>query len=272
MVRFPRILLKLLRRFYVKIDRTFNRPGNERKCYICGRTFNRFTKYHNGTRNMSEFRSRLDGVGSDIDNFGCMYCGSHDRERHLYMFFDKLKLWDTIKNSRVIHFAPEKNLTGKIKGLEPKEYVLADIRSCNNQIQEVDIINIPFGDSVFDFVICNHVLEHVKEYKTALKEIHRILSPGGIAILQTPYSKLLKTNFEDENISTDDLRCFFYGQKDHCRIFSEDNLFTDLKGSGFELRIIKHSDHFNEHESQYYGINKKEDLIMLRKPNDSLLV
>lgn len=254
-----------LKRIYTRIDRVFNRLGNKRKCYICGKTFNRFSKYDAGAENVLEFRRRLDGVGSDIDNFGCMYCGSHDRERHLYMFFDKLKLWDTIKNSRVLHFAPEKNLTDRIKSLEPKEYVPADICPHNSQIQRVDIVDIQFGNSVFDFIICNHVLEHVKEYKIALKEIYRILSNGGTAIMQTPYSRLLKANFEDENINTDDLRCFFYGQKDHCRIFSEENLFGDLRDSGFKLNVIKHSNYFSDCESEYYGVNKKENLIMLRK-------
>lgn len=259
---------RFLLRVYMKIDRYINRLGRKRKCYICGKTFGHFTKYRNGTRKIPDFLRRLVIVGSDIDNFGCQYCGSHDRERHLCMFFDRLNLWKKIRNSRIIHFAPEKNLTSKIRSMEPKQYVLADIYPNNDQVQQIDIVDVPFGDSAFDFIICNHVLEHVKEYKSALKEIYRILSPGGIGVLQTPYSKLLKSNFEDENINTNELRSYFYGQEDHCRVFSEDNLFTDLRDSGLELRMVKHSDHFNDQESQYYGVNKKEDLIMVRKPND----
>src|SRR5690348_6053886 len=71
-----------------------NKSGSKRKCYICQHTFNHFTPYRGGWKNIPKFRILLQTVGSDVDNFYCIYCGSSDRERHLFMFFDKLKLWN----------------------------------------------------------------------------------------------------------------------------------------------------------------------------------
>ena len=90
---------------------------------------------------------------------------------------------------------------------------------------------------------------------------------NGIAILQTPYSKLLKKNFEDCNLVTDEIRLYFYGREDHVRIFSEENLFNDLKDVGFKLNIIRNNKLFSNIECKYFGVNPKEDLIMVIKPN-----
>jgi ubiquinone/menaquinone biosynthesis C-methylase UbiE len=41
-------------------------------------------------------------------------------------------------------------------------------------------------DGSFDIVVASHVLEHVKEDDAALREVARVLSPGGIAVLPVP--------------------------------------------------------------------------------------
>jgi ubiquinone/menaquinone biosynthesis C-methylase UbiE len=43
-----------------------------------------------------------------------------------------------------------------------------------------------FSDNFFDFIVSSDVIEHVKEPKRMLKEIKRVLKPGGIAVLGTP--------------------------------------------------------------------------------------
>jgi 2-polyprenyl-3-methyl-5-hydroxy-6-metoxy-1,4-benzoquinol methylase len=43
-----------------------------------------------------------------------------------------------------------------------------------------------FPDASFDTVILNHVLEHVPSPSATLREIYRLLAPGGILLLHTP--------------------------------------------------------------------------------------
>jgi predicted SAM-dependent methyltransferase len=51
---------------------------------------------------------------------------------------------------------------------------------------ESDITAIPVPDESFDVVLCTEVLEHVPEPSSALKEMARILRPGGRALLTVP--------------------------------------------------------------------------------------
>jgi len=39
--------------------------------------------------------------------------------------------------------------------------------------------SLPFESDSFDLIICSEVLEHLHEYNDAIKEIHRVLKPGG---------------------------------------------------------------------------------------------
>jgi len=47
--------------------------------------------------------------------------------------------------------------------------------------------SIPTSDAAFDSALCTAVLEHLEEPERALKECHRILKPGGIAIYSVPF-------------------------------------------------------------------------------------
>lgn len=248
------------------VEKISNSFGNKRECYICGRRFSRFSKYGRGSRGTSELLRRLDMIGSDVDNFGCMYCNSHDRERHLFMFFDKLQLWGRLRNARVLHFAPETNLSKRIAACEPMQYVRADLYSDEAGIERIDATSIPFDGNTFDFLIANHILEHIPNYLAAVGEFYRILKPGGVGILQTPYSRLLKRNFEENNINTDELRLFFYGEKDHLRTFSEHGLKQDIEQSGLRLKVIRHDEYFDDASSYLYGVNRDEDLLYVHKP------
>jgi len=54
-----------------------------------------------------------------------------------------------------------------------------------------DIKNIPVPDSSFDFILCTEVLEHVPEPILAVREMARILRPGGKLLLTAPLGSFL---------------------------------------------------------------------------------
>lgn len=239
--------------------------GSSKCCYICRKTFRSFIPFHGGYASIPPFFRELDVIGSDVDNFACPYCGCHDRERHLCMYLDKLNLWSRLTGSSVIHFAREEKLAQRISSQNPALYVKADLIPCSSDIEKIDITAIPRPNESFDFLICNHVLEHVHDDRRALGEIFRVLKPGGHAILQTPFSFFLSKTFCDASINTDALRLRYYGQEDHVRLYGRD-LFTRIEGSGLRLRVHTHTQWLSEFDASIYGVNLKEDLILAVKP------
>jgi len=253
-----RRLLKIIKRKPDFLEQ--NKKKKLKECYICGEQFENFYKYRINNENSGAI-SYFNIVGSDTENFGCYYCNCNDRDRHLFMFFDKLFFWDKFRNARVLHFAPEHPLSQKIKQLLPAEYIKCDLFP-KEDWRKINITSIDFEDDYFDILICNHVIEHVHDHLLALKEISRVLKKNGVAILQTPYSELLFNHFEDPNINTDDLRLSFYGQEDHVRIISKRQFYTELS-QFFTLNTIKNHVFFSNEECIKYGVNKNEDLVMV---------
>jgi len=54
----------------------------------------------------------------------------------------------------------------------------------------IDGYSLPFSNAVFDVVTCFQVIEHVLETNHLMKEISRVLKPGGCAVFTTPNSKI----------------------------------------------------------------------------------
>lgn len=54
------------------------------------------------------------------------------------------------------------------------------------KIQQGDIASLPIPDGFFDVITCTEVLEHVIDYESVIKELRRILKPGGYLILTFP--------------------------------------------------------------------------------------
>jgi ubiquinone/menaquinone biosynthesis C-methylase UbiE len=57
--------------------------------------------------------------------------------------------------------------------------------------QKVDIANLnhdplPYANATFDVVTATEVIEHLEDYRRVLREIYRVLKPGGVCILSTP--------------------------------------------------------------------------------------
>lgn len=45
--------------------------------------------------------------------------------------------------------------------------------------RRADLADLPFADGTFDATVCNIVLQDVRRYREAIREIHRVLRPGG---------------------------------------------------------------------------------------------
>lgn len=170
----------------------------------------------------------------------CPKCRSHERHRALWLYFKENE--NLLKEgNKFLHFAPEPQFYELFKG-RGMEYHRADISKENWMIDEIiDIQNIPYDDDYFDLIYCSHILEHVPDDRKAMKELYRVLKPGGTALILVPINGIAfelpydeNKTLEDERINTDELREKYYGQFDHLRLYGKD--FKErLIESGFEI-------------------------------------
>ena len=49
-----------------------------------------------------------------------------------------------------------------------------------------DATQMPFPDASFDKVLCSEVIEHIPDADAAVREIRRVLKPGGMLVISTP--------------------------------------------------------------------------------------
>lgn len=58
------------------------------------------------------------------------------------------------------------------------------IKDVTLQVGDATCLNFP--DAIFDKVLCSEVIEHIPDALQALREIHRVLKPGGNLVISTP--------------------------------------------------------------------------------------
>lgn len=83
----------------------------------------------------------------------------------------------------------------------------------------IDIQHTGLPDQSYDIIVCNHVLEHVDDFRQALKEMYRILRPGGSFICSFPMDPNVELLDEDLSVRTEAERIRRFGQNDHQRVF-----------------------------------------------------
>ena len=102
---------------------------------------------------------------------------------------------------------------------------------------ELDIQDTGLPEESYDMIICNHVLEHVEDFRLALREVHRILRPNGLLICSFPMDPKVELLDEEEEPLSAAERIKRFGQNDHRRVFGmeADQFLTE---AGFSVEII----------------------------------
>ena len=78
----------------------------------------------------------------------------------------------------------------------PEQVLRAQKRNLNAKISTGDITNIKYPSDMFDAIFVFTVLHHIPDYPVALKEISRILKPGGVLLIDELNKRSI--NFFDE--------------------------------------------------------------------------
>ncbi|MGB0788636.1 MAG: class I SAM-dependent methyltransferase, partial [Marinirhabdus sp.] len=81
-------------------------------------------------------------------------------------------------NHKLLHFAPEQAFYKRFKKLKNIHYTTTDLNSPLAHVK-ADICDLPFKNNTYDYIFCNHVLEHIPNHIKAMEELYRVLKPGG---------------------------------------------------------------------------------------------
>ena len=187
---------------------------------------------------------------------------SLERHRLLWLYLNNETNFFS-KTLKVLHIAPEQCFYNLFKNLKNINYTTFDLNSPLADIKG-DICNLPFKENSFDFILCNHVLEHINDDKKAMKELYRVLNKNGTAILQVPINQKSSKTFEDSSIVDKKERIEKFGQYDHIRLYGLD-YFKKLESFGFKVDQLKYSKEFTESEIIKYGLIKDEIIPVCKK-------
>ena len=180
-------------------------------------------------------------------------------------------LWLYLKNEtsffkaklKVLHFAPESALMNQFKKLKNLSYDTIDLNSPIADIK-ADICDLPFLDNSYDFILCNHVLEHIIDDNKAMKELYRVLKKNGIGIFQVPIDYNRDTTFEDFSVTNKKERNKLFGQYDHVRIYGLD-FFDRLQKAGFSVERCEYTSKLSKEDIIKFCLPKKEIIPICRK-------
>ena len=258
MDRLIKLALNLFpRKFLIRVSylfRWFSRflyRGNNVECPVCGSHYRKFLGY---------------GYHTIRKNALCPKCMSLERHRLQWLYLENKTGFFT-DSLKVLHVAPEQPFLERFRKLKNLDYTTADLESPIADVK-CDIQELPFGENIFDAVICNHVLEHVDDDTRAMSEILRVLKPGGFALLSVPLDFSLQKTYENTEITTAKGRAEHFKQYDHQRLYGLDYP-ERLRTVGFQMNEKNYLEELSDAEKQRYALPTQEFMYGYRKPESA---
>jgi SAM-dependent methyltransferase len=106
-----------------------------------------------------------------------------------------------------------------------------DQRRC--LISRADVVSLPFKEGAFDAVICSEVLEHIPDNRKAVRELVRVLKPGGELVVSVP-------RYLPERICWALSEAYHNEPGGHIRIYRRKELQALLEAAGVACRAIRY--------------------------------
>lgn len=234
--------------------------GSRLECPFCRWHFRRFRPAGFDYPVLKE--KQVVGASYHFDDV-CPRCLSNARERLAYLYLQSRTDLFTAP-LQLLHIAPEPNIARALSAQANLKYVTADLFE-PNVMTRFDVMNLPFADNTLDALICNHVLEHVSDDRAAMAELHRVLQPGGWALLQVPIALALDKTIEDATVKTEADRIRVFGQSDHVRLYNAVDYVERLQATGFSVSVINYASELGQDATIKYALVPEEQIFVCTK-------
>lgn len=173
----------------------------------------------------------------NLEFYSCSACGACDRDR-LYALYLQQRLDAASPPLALLDVAPAPALQQFLSGFPAVQIRTADLYMADVD-DRVDLMDMhQYRDAQFDVFICSHVLEHVPDDRRAMKELHRVLKPGGFGIAMVPIHLGLSEISENPAIEDEGDRWKYFGQNDHVRLYSKQGFIERLEATGFRVEQL----------------------------------
>jgi len=193
-------------------------------------------------------------TGPGYDERGTLCPGCAGLDRHRSMLAVLLACTDFFgKDSRILEVAPMRGFQVLCSSQPGVNYTSFD--PYRSAMEQGDITRMRFADGEADFFLCFHVLEHVPDEDAALREVARVVRPGGIAVFQVPMDWDAETTIEFKGPNWRDAG--------HVRQYGRD--FADiLRAYGFEPEAVSASEIVDHDERVRFGLSD-EPIFLARR-------
>ena len=213
--------------------------GTSHSCPVCGvglRAFKPMWKsYGRNIERYGYIHRHAEMETFNLAAMTCPKCDATDRERLMAIYLDEV--WPSLpqdKPIRLVDFAPAYPLSQKIKQYPGIAYRSADLMRRDVQ-DSIDLTNIAYLDESVDVFICSHVLEHIPDDRKAMRELRRILRPGGFGLMLVPLVIGVDETTEEQGETSIEYRWKHFGMGDHVRQYGRRDFVDRLTASGFKV-------------------------------------
>jgi SAM-dependent methyltransferase len=161
-----------------------------------------------------------------------------------------------LRAGAIVEIAPNKFISRELRRFGPVVRVDLDPRARRVDVV-ADLSRLALRSATADVIVCYHVLEHVDDDFAAIREIARVLTPGGVAIIQVPIRRGLAT--DEDTSATPSERVRRFGQADHVRWYGDD--FEDrLQECGLRYKLVNANDLIDARMRQALRLTEGEEV------------
>lgn len=242
-------------------------------CPVCGTRLNRFKPIWGSFMRKIEEHGYVHPLSS-IESFNyraysCPACDANDRERLIMLFLQAaLPKLERGRRHRMVEFAPSPVMARTLRRHPVLEYRSADLfrKSVDDRVDITDMRR--YADGSIDILLCSHVLEHIPDDRNAMRELFRVLRPGGFGIVMVPLVRGVDATQEDPAVDTEALRWKHYMSGDHLRQYGRTDFVDRLRAAGFAVDLLG-LDWFGAEAFARAGVADDSILYVVRKPDPS---